>query len=821
MRGLEINWKNNYIRVFLLGLVTSLAFFLPFLIMDKGLFLYYGDFNVQQIPFYSLAHDAVRSGDIFWNWNTDLGVNFVGSYSFYLLGSPFFWLTLLFPSAAVPYLMAPLLMLKFAFTGVTAYAYIRRFTKKADTAMIGGLLYAFTGFNLYNIFFNHFSEAVMAFPLLLIAMEELIINNRRGGFALAVAFCAVINYYFFFGEVLFCILYFFLRGTSTDFPIRLKKFLILVFEAVLGVLLAAFILLPSFWAVIQNPRTGEMLTGFDMLFYGNVQRYGLILSSFFFPPDIPARPNFFPDSNAKWSSVSMYLPLISMSGVFAFFMGKKKHWAKTLLLICFAICFIPILNSAFSLFNYSYYARWFFMPLLIMALASCIALEDHIEKFRPALIWTAVFVGAFALIGVLPKRENGELIWFKLENYPERLWVYVLIALVGLLCTSILVILTTRHKYFTRCAVASICIITVVTGSFIIFTGKQAAGNDYYNQVVNEALYGREKLSLEEDGFYRIDTYDELDNLGMFWRIPTINAFHSVVPASIMEYYELIGGERGVASRPKPELTGVRNLLSVKYRFISERQKNASPPNGFRYYGTQNGFRIYQNEHFIPMGFTYDYCISYEQLNDCSDGYKDRLLLKGLLLSDGDQEKYRNILPLLSDRQTLPDTMDDNEFFAACDKRAASAVKYFSYNSRGFTAQAELPRENLVFFSVPYDSGWSASVNGKPVDIVKANGGFMAVPASEGESRIVFTYHTKGLISGLMISGFSLLLLFAYLLYIRRLRRCVPETRYQKFAHRYRASYIPMIPAKTAYQQKLERLAKSKENPPGQSGGGS
>ena len=171
MRGLEINWKNNYIRVFLLGLVTSLAFFLPFLIMDKGLFLYYGDFNVQQIPFYSLAHDAVRSGDIFWNWNTDLGVNFVGSYSFYLLGSPFFWLTLLFPSAAVPYLMAPLLMLKFAFTGVTAYAYIRRFTKKADTAMIGGLLYAFTGFNLYNIFFNHFSEAVMAFPLLLIAME--------------------------------------------------------------------------------------------------------------------------------------------------------------------------------------------------------------------------------------------------------------------------------------------------------------------------------------------------------------------------------------------------------------------------------------------------------------------------------------------------------------------------------------------------------------------------------------------------------------------------------------------------------------------------
>ena len=79
---------------FWIALVMAAALFLPFMIMDKGYFIYYGDFNVQQIPFYQLAHDCVRSGDIFWNWNTDLGANFIGSYPFYLLGSPFFWLTL-------------------------------------------------------------------------------------------------------------------------------------------------------------------------------------------------------------------------------------------------------------------------------------------------------------------------------------------------------------------------------------------------------------------------------------------------------------------------------------------------------------------------------------------------------------------------------------------------------------------------------------------------------------------------------------------------------------------------------------------------------
>ena len=135
----------QYGTVFGLGLLTSFLFFLPFLIWDKGLFIYYGDFNVQQIPFYQMAHDSILTGNIRWNWYTDLGANFIGSYAFYLLGSPWFWLTLLFPSKAVPYLMAPLLMLKIATAAVTGCAYIKRFVANSNYAVIGGLLYAFSG----------------------------------------------------------------------------------------------------------------------------------------------------------------------------------------------------------------------------------------------------------------------------------------------------------------------------------------------------------------------------------------------------------------------------------------------------------------------------------------------------------------------------------------------------------------------------------------------------------------------------------------------------------------------------------------------------
>ena len=96
-----------HLKAFLLGFGVSVIFFLPFILYDQGYFLYYGDFNVQQVPFYQMIHDAIRSGNFFWSWTTDLGANTIGSYTFYLLGSPFFWLTLPFPSHAVPYLMGP------------------------------------------------------------------------------------------------------------------------------------------------------------------------------------------------------------------------------------------------------------------------------------------------------------------------------------------------------------------------------------------------------------------------------------------------------------------------------------------------------------------------------------------------------------------------------------------------------------------------------------------------------------------------------------------------------------------------------------------
>jgi uncharacterized membrane protein len=50
------------------------------------------------------------------------------------------------------------------------------------------------------------------------------------------------------------------------------------------------------------------------------------------------------------------------------------------MIVLFLFAFIPFLSSAFTLFNSFYYARWFYMPLLILSAMSIKAIENEGTK---------------------------------------------------------------------------------------------------------------------------------------------------------------------------------------------------------------------------------------------------------------------------------------------------------------------------------------------------------------------------------------------------------------------------------------------------------
>lgn len=801
---------NNYLKAFLYGLALSILVFVPFIAIDNGRFLFYGDFNVQQIPFYQLAHEAVRSGNVGWNQYTDLGANFIGSYSFYLLGSPFFWLTVPFPVDWLQFMMGPLLMLKFAFACLSGYVFLQRYVRNKSYAIIGGLLYAFSGFSVYNVFFNHFHEALIAFPLMLAALDEYMYKRRRGVFALTVAFCCITNYYFFVGQVTFTVIYFIVRLLCRSWRISLRDFLFLALESVLGVGLSCVLLVPSVFSVLQNDRTQNLINGWNAVLYNKNQRYLHILQSLFFPPDLPARPNFTPESESKWASLGAWLPLFGMTGVIGWLQLRRKHWLKKMLWILLVMAFVPFLNSAFQLENSSYYARWFYMLTLMMSLATIQALEYRPVNWKRAITWATVITCAMAgIVGFMPtiktQDDGSKTYTFGLMQYPTRFWTYVAISLICLaLVVYLLQFCRGNQKRFLRATMGVLSTVCVLYSVYFIALGKTQS-SDPHKHIIPNALNAGANVNLPDlrDDSVRTDFYESLDNSGMFWRVKTIQAFHSIVPGSIMDFYDAIGVQRDVASRPDVTHYALRGLTSVKWlfdqddddkQFAGENNDEPQMP-GWIYHGNANGFDIWENESYVPMGFCYDYYVSKEEFEKASETNRELLMMKAIVLDETQIAKFSDILTPLPETEKI---FTKDAYLQDCTNRSKEACTSFRYTQTGFVAEISSSGDNLVFFSVPYEPGWTAKVNGELAEIQQVNVGFMAVEVPQGEKVIIeFTFRTPGLSLGILVACICILLLVLYLYIMRQIK-----AEKKKNAKKIRVLLIP---------QKFEAYADKKQ----------
>ncbi len=789
--------KHNYaLYSFLLALGTALLLFLPFILLNDGVFYYYGDFNVQEIPFYQMIHDAVRNGEMGWSHITDLGSDLLSSYSFYLLGSPFFWLTIPFPNEMVPYLIGPILMLKFACASLSAYLFLQRYVQNKGFAVVGGLLYAFSGFSIYNVFFFHFHEPMIMFPLLLAALDAFIYDKKRGVFAVAVFSACVVNYYFFVGQVLFVVMYYLMIMFTKTCKFRIKEFLILAVEVVIGFLATAFVLLPSVLGLMGNPRLESFPQGWEALVYELPQKYWLIIISFFFPADMPAFPVFTPDSNCKWASVAGWLPMFGMTGVIAFLQMRKRDWLKKLITLLMLFAFIPVLNSMFQLMNSSiYYARWFYMIVLMFSLATIRAIEDKSADWNRAIRWSVgITVGLAVIIGIMPNitenTEGEEEFSIGVQATFERYWIYVLFAMMSLL-VFVLVYKKFRSntKQFIIQSVACILGIAYLSSFFIIATGAFSSSST--KPIKEDILNSRDDIKIDELEEVRSDFFECVDNTAMFWKIQSINCFQSSVSTSIMQFYDKMGITRDVASRPDESAYGLRGFLSCKYLFDYRKDGDSGSEESFidedgntkmpywSYVRTCNGFDIYENDCYVPMGFVYDSFVTEEEFEWVETTHRTEAILYSMVLTRDQMEKYSDITGydkatydvLYSENPEYFDSVTDkykygkDKYKAQCEELAESSCSDFKYTKDGFTATYNnTGDDNLLFFSVPYSEGFTATVNGEAVDVEKVNYGFMAVkvPANT-KCDIVFTYETPGFSQGVMI---SLCALGAFVIYL-------------------------------------------------------
>ena len=782
--------RNQMLRTMLLCALTAAIFFLPFYIIDGGFFHYAGDFNSQQISFYRYMNGFIKGAGYpdgmagaarsTFSWATDLGSGAMNAYSFYLYGSPFFWLSLIFPQNWLPYLMVPLLVLKFAVAGGGAYRYLCRYVRRSDHAVLGACLYAFSGFSIYNVFFNHFIDVVALFPWMLWALDETLYEQEEhyGLFAFWVGVNLLNNYFFFIGQVLFLVIYFICKLTTKDFPMNVRLFVRLAFESLLGAALGFVLLWPAVLSILQNPRTIDLSSGWGFLTYSKVQQYLAILLSWILPPDSPYITSIWSEGIIKWTSMSAYLPLCSLAGAMAYWRARKGDSKKRIVATCAIFALVPVLNSAFYALNSSYYARWYYMPVLILCAMTASALEssdisaDELDAPVRGIGWLMIATLAFALVPV-QDGDTNEWSLGVLQN-PGQYAAVLSFGIGGLILYRLLCRRWRGSRAFARRMTA--VVLSFACAFSMVHIGIGKFGQWHTDSDLVEQYTSAIKLKDDlPEGDWRVDTYKTHDNLGLWLDKSSLQYFGSTAAPSILSFYPALGVKRDVRSEPDISNYALRGLLSVKYLITTpEKQEDflAAADDGWSYYDTKDGFMLYENENYVPMGFTYDYYITEESYETTVKNTRANLLMRALVLSEEDAEAYGKYLEKLPDAK-LDDLWYDT-YVSDCADRRASACSSFQMTNSGFHAEITLKKDDLVFFSVPYDDGFTAYVNGEETEVIRVDEGLMAVLAPAGENTIDFVYQADGysLASKVSLAALAVFVLYAGYFVWKKKKHC-------------------------------------------------
>ena len=96
--------------------------------------------------------------------------------------------------------------------------------------------------------------------------------------------------------------------------------------------------------------------------------------------------------------------------------------------------------------------------------------------------------------------------------------------------------------------------------------------------------------------------------------------------------------------------------------------------------------------------------------------------------------------------------LNDQVFRQGYEILAASTLDLTDFSNTRFEGTITCNRDGLLYTSIPYDGNWVASVDGKEAEVTLVGDCMMALPLTEGEHTVTFTYRNNAFTTGLLIS---------------------------------------------------------------------
>lgn len=750
-------------KVFLVALLISFCTILPILIQSGWNLYMVGDYMTQQIPFIKESRRMFLSGTPFWSWNTFLGANYLGSYSFYVYGSPFFWPLVILPERFLGTGLAAMFVLKHGVAAWTAFLYLKKHVRSELYAAAGSFMYAFSFFSMDSTFYYHFLDVIALFPLVLYFTDEVLDNGKTYLLFLVSLVNALVNYYFYIGTSIFFLIYLIVRVCSSEKYKFKDGFRCLMFYG-LGGLAAAVILLPSALTLLETDKATSSHKNMLLAGVYAIPHIFKIIKGLILPSEgiLSSAVGF---NYAQYCSTTAFLPLFGAFFWITELKGKSKTWSTRLMKICLLITVIPFGNGLFNLFSNMRYTRWWYCLVLILVLVSINVIENLQQseedprpkyKFAVRLITILTFV-FYVLLGV------AKAIWVYVLRCQNKIEVVRIIGryLSGNSFDKEYIMRDLRYFLaFGVLVVLSYGVLMIMIKKKFIFDPKKVAVTTAVVCLLSYSLYlqneiytyraaNRDFVSAQaqtEETSYTSRTMNKMSyaNYSMIINEPTISTFNSFKSHATSQFCRIAGYEVGSMPTTKPffNTQAIQTVLNTSK--VIEEDKTE-----------------HEAEYYAPFGYTYDYYVIDDGIkftkNKKENNRRIELMTKACYVSKENEKKISGLLQKFDENETF-------DWKKESAGRKASACTSFKMNSSGFKAVSEGNKERFVYFSIPNDTGWQVKVNGKDTDIVEINGRMIGVIVPPGRADIEADFVPPGLKAGASVSAVVFIGVSAYCL---------------------------------------------------------
>lgn len=606
----KINKLKNPILIYtILFTIIFLAYYGIFILNNRSLIWNADGINQHfsiLYDFNEMIREFIRNpsnGLAEWSWNIGYGSDIIGTYSYYVIGDPFAYLSLLFPLDKLELVYDLLIALRLYFAGFAFLMYGRRMKFSNYAIILGSIPYAFSGFALMTALRHpYFINPLILLPIAFIGIENILDNRKKYVFSIIVVISMISNFYFCYMIAIISVLYAILRY----FEVRkskniafIKYFSRLFLYFLIGIMISCVILLPTLYSIITSSRitsddTQKSILLYPISYYANLLYTSISSGSYPF-----------------WTVLTF--PIITTVLLPLFIKVRKKYFSYFSMFIIFSIMvLLPFFGSMMNGFS-SISNRWTFAFAFVSSIIIAVCFDNLKFIGKKEIYLGGLILFCYGILGVIrimfPK--------IKSQVFPS---VFIGIIIILILYRYLKVERKTglNEKKVFR-AILLLVLINVIFNNFYRYS---SFGNNYVKQFLKrgtafsyyeDSFGGAEEYIKEKDtGFYRIAKADNVSrdktrNNSFFLNYNGIDAFLSINNGYLAEFSRTLNNRAFTPNSPIINFDNrpiVSDVMGVKY-YISRADKNSRINSAAVNVKDIGKYSVYENEDVLPFGYVY------------------------------------------------------------------------------------------------------------------------------------------------------------------------------------------------------------------------